>query len=82
MKNKDLSKNSFKIIKNNANLQKNDAKKPQFVQNNKTIKQDDEEYLMLSEAQKFKFTLNYVIKLLKANMITVDEALDLLMDKI
>ena len=82
MEDENLTKNFSKIIKINQNLQKNEEKTPNFVSNFKNIKKIDEDYIMLGETQKFKFTLNYVIKLLRAKMISVDDAINLLMNLI
>ena len=82
MKDKNQQPKETKIIKINQILQKNNKKMPFFMQNSENDKQEDEDYIILSETQKFKYTLNYVIKLLKAKKITVDDALNLLMDLI
>ena len=83
MENKDLHKKSAKIIKIDQNLRKNDGKTPNFIcRTPKIVEANSEEYMLLDNTQKFKLTLNYVIKLLHAKMISVDDALNLLMNLI
>lgn len=76
MEKENLTKNSPKIIKINK-------KTPNFNKNSLKIvkidkKDENENYIKLAETQKFKLTLNYVIKLLKAKKLSVEDALNLL----
>ena len=79
MKNKEQAPKSAKIIKFNENFKKDDDKTSNCEQNLSTDESWKNDYIILGETQKFKYALNYVIKLLKAKMISVDDAINLLM---
>lgn len=75
------SKNLAKKSKISKNLQKNDKKTSNFMQKSKNS-YDEEHFIKLSQTQKIRFTLNCAVDLLRANILTVDDVVDLLMNLI